>query len=170
MKFHSTKILILIIACNIAALAGYYFLFQYIKTQAQSASSLISALDLSQQKDSHLSSLRLVVKDTQTQRQQLATLLLPSDAEVSFIEQIEALAKKSGLTEKTNSVSSVAGGTDATKVLKMQIGTTGSWSNTMYFLSQVEDLPFDVHVQGVSASKTGSSWAATFDVNVTETK
>jgi hypothetical protein len=170
MKFHSMKILILIVACNIAAIAGYCFLFQYIKTQTQAASLLISTLDVSQQKGSRLSSLRSVIKDTQVQRQQLAMLLLSSDAEISFIEQIEALAKNSGLTEKTNSISSVAGNTDATKVLQMQIGTTGNWNNTLYFLSQVENLPFDVHVQGVSVNKTGSSWVATFDVNVTETK
>jgi Tfp pilus assembly protein PilO len=170
MKFHSTKILILIVICNIVAIAGYYFLFQHIKTQAQAASLLINALDVSQQKDSRLNSLRSVIKDTQVQRQQLVTFLLSSDAEISFIEQIEALAKNSGLTEKTNNVSSVAGGADAIKTLQMQIGTTGSWNNTLYFLSQVENLPFDVHVQGVSINKASSSWTATFDINVTETK
>lgn len=170
------KILILLILCNIAAIVGYYFLFQHIKTQSKTALSLTSTIDLSQQKNSHLSSLRAVVKDTEGKRQQLATFLLSSDAEISFIEQVETLAKKSGLGAKTNNVSSVAGETVTTKKLQMQLETTGSWNNIMYFLSQLENSPYDVHVKAVSLSasqsvagkRVASSWTATFDINVTE--
>jgi Tfp pilus assembly protein PilO len=175
MKFHSTKILILIIICNIAAIAGYYLLFQYIKTQTEAASSLTSTLSLSEQKNSHLNSLRSVVKDTEGKRQQLAAFLLSSDGEISFIEQVETLAKSSGLNEKTNNVSSIAGSTVSTKIFQMQIETTGSWSNLMYFLNQLENLPYNVRVQNVSLNKqsgdsksSGSPWTAIVDINVTE--
>lgn len=175
MKFYSTKILILIIACNIAALVGYYLLFQHIEAQTRSAASLISTIDLGQQKNSRLSSLRAIVKDTEENRQQLAALLLPSDAEISFIEQIESLAKKNGLSEKTNNVSSIADDAGTSKAFQIQLETTGSWNNTMNFLSQVENLPYNVHVRGFSLNRQlatgkggGSTWVAMFDINVTE--
>ena len=171
MKSHSVDILILIILCNLAALAGYYFSFQNIKAQTKAASSLIGTVDMSQQKDSHLGALRAVVKDTDGKRQQLATFLLSSDTEVSFIERIETLAKGSGLGVKTKSVSSVAGSMVGAKNFQMQIETTGSWSNTMYFLSQLENLPYDIRVQGDYLSKqSGSAWLSTLDISVPENK
>jgi Tfp pilus assembly protein PilO len=175
MNFHSKKILIIIIACNIVAMVGYYFLFQYIKKQTTAASSLSSTIDLGQQKNSHINSLRSLVKDTESQRQHLATFLLSSDNEISFIEQIENLAKNSGLAVRTNNVSSLAGGAETTRVFQMQTQTVGSWSNTLYFLSQVENLPYGIKILGVSLNRQsadgstgGSSWVTTFDVNVVE--
>lgn len=175
MNFHSKKILILIIICNLAALVGYYFLFQYIKTQTEAASLLTSTIDLGQQTNSNLNSLRFIVKDTEDKRLQLLTFLLPGDAEVSFIGQIENLAKNSGLGVKINSVSSVAGDTDKTKTLQMQTETTGSWNNIMYFLNQIENLPFKINIQRSTINKpvvigkpTDSAWTATIDISVIE--
>jgi Tfp pilus assembly protein PilO len=173
MKSHSIKILILIIVCNIAALVGYYLLFQYIKTQSVLAASLSNVIDLGQQKNSHLNALRSVVKDTEGKYQQLVTLFLPSDLAISFIEQIETLGKNSGLVLKTNSISSAVD-TDTAKIFQMQIETTGSWNNTMYFLNQLENLPYNIYVRGLSLSKQSgvneknSLWSAKFDISVTE--
>lgn len=175
MKLNSTKILILIIVCNLAALSGYYFLFQYIKTQSQKTSKLVSTISLGEQKNSHLGSLRSVVKDTEEKRQQLESLLLSGDTEIPFIEKIESLAKNSGLDAKTNSIVSVAGDTDAIKIFGMQMETDGSWSNTLYFLNQIENLPYDIRVLGVSVVKqqvgdkvVSNSWNAKFDISVIE--
>jgi Tfp pilus assembly protein PilO len=175
MNFHSKMILAVVIVCNIAALFGYYFLFQDIKAKAQLANSLTSTIDVGQQKNSRLSSLRAIVNDTEVKRQQLSGLLLSQENEVSFIDQIEGLAKKSGLTVNTNNVSSSAGDTGSTKVFQMQSTTTGSWNDTMYFLSQLENLPYNVRVQGVSLGKqsdgnkkSAPSWVASFDISVTE--
>jgi Tfp pilus assembly protein PilO len=161
--------------CNIAAAVGYYLLFQYTKTQSAAAASLTSAIDLGQQKNSRLSSLRATVKDTDGKRQQLETFLLSSDTEIAFIEQMESLAKNSGLSAKTNNVSSIAGEANLTKVFKMQMEVTGSWSNIMYLLDQVESLPYGVRVIGVSLNRqsaggksAGSAWVATFEINVIE--
>ena len=175
MKFHSKDILILMILCNIGALSGYYFLFQHIETEAKAASALTSTIDLGTQKNSQLSLLRMTIKDTADNRQKLSSLLLASDAEVPFIGQVESLAKNSGLSVKTNNISAVAGNTSATKIFKIQTETAGSWSDTLYFLSQVENLPYDIAVQGVTLDKSpvagksaGSAWTATFDISVTE--
>lgn len=174
MKFQSKKILILIIVCDLVALAGYYFLFQYIKTQSGVTSSLTGTIDLSQQKNSHINSLRSMVKDTEIDRGKLTTFFLASDAEVTFIEKMEDLAKGSGLEANVNNVSSVPTDVSVVKVFQMQLATTGSWSSTLYFLSQVENLPYDVRVRAVSLSKAPSSgkavssWSAAFDVSVVE--
>ena len=176
MKFHTKTTLIIVIICNVAVIAGYYFLFQHIVAQTQKARELTSTIDLGQQKNSKLSALRVVVKDTELKREQLATYLLPSDSEIPFIEQVETLARNSGLEVKTNSVSSAAGSTDKIKTFQMQTATTGSWSNIMYFLSQIENMPYNIHVGSVSFGKqaaqagktTSSAWTATFDISVTE--
>src|ERR1035437_9041122 len=119
MKSYSIKILIAVIICNLVALAGYYFLFQQIITKTQAASSFISTIDLGQQKNSRLNSLRTIVKDTEGKRQQLETFLLTSDTEISFIEQVEAMAKNSNLEAKTNRVSAVSVDTSTTKIFQM---------------------------------------------------
>ena len=175
MNFKSVKSLIIIVILNLVALTGYYFLFQDIKTEAKSASALTNTIDQGEQKNSRLSALRANIKETEGERQKLSTFLLPSDSEVSFIEVVEKLASKSGLSVKTNDVSSVAGDSDATKIFKMQTQISGSWSNTMYFLSKLENLPYNIRVQNLSTSNqttTGkgaaSQWTTTFDVTVTE--
>lgn len=176
MKFHSTKILILIVIFNLAAIAGYYSLFQFIKKQTKAAALLTNTIDLGQQKNSRLNSLRSVVKDTEGKRQKISNLFLSSDMEVPFIEKVETLAKNSGLVFKTNNVSSVATGGNL-KSFQIQLEASGRWSDLLYFLSQVENLPYDMHVQGVSLSKqpaagkvVGQSWSAVFDISVTENK
>lgn len=174
MKSHSTNILILMVALNIGAIAGYYFMFEHVKAQSKAASSLSSTIDAGQQKNSRLSALRLTIKDTEGKRQQLATFLLSRDAEISFIEQLEVMGKKSGLSIKTNNVTSILGKNNM-KTLQVQLETTGGWSNILYFLNQIENLPYDIHVQGASVNKqsvagkaAGMPWVATFDISVTE--
>lgn len=163
----SKIILIIIIICNITAAFGYYFLFQHIIGQTLKASSLTSTIDLGQQKNSRLSSLRTVVKDTENNRKRLQSFLLPSESEVSFIEQIESIGQNNSLTVKTNSVSTVAGRVDKTKTLHLQVTTTGGWTNTLSFLNQIESLPYNIHVENFSFAKQ-KTWTATFDISVTE--
>lgn len=168
-------ILILIVVCNLAAFAGYYFLFQKIKTDTQTASALSDVIDVGQQKNSHLNSLRADVKDTESKRQQLVGLFLSSDEEISFIEQVENLAKSSGLKVKTSNVSSVVVDTSPTKVFQMETETAGNWSNQMYFIAQVQSLPYSIAVHQVSLINvaaggvaTSTPWAMTLDINVNE--
>ena len=171
----SKIILLVIILCDIAAIVGYYFIFQHIIGQTLTAASLTSTIDLSQQKNSRLSSLRTVVKDTESNRQKLSSFLLPNDSEISFVGQVEVMAQNDGLDIKTNSINSVAGSIDKTKTLQIQVTTTGTWTNILYFMNQIENLPYNIHINNFSFAKqsavvkaSGSSWTATFDISVTE--
>ena len=170
MKFQSTKILIVIIICNLAVLAGYYFLFKDIERQTKEAGSLTDTIDLGESKNSRLSSLRAVVKDTETKRQQISGYLLPTESQIQFIENIENLAKKSGLEVKTNNIANADSGVENVKYFKIQIQTQGSWNNVMYFLNQLENMPYDIRVSSFSNNKDAKSlWTANFDISVTET-
>ena len=147
----------MIIVANLLAGAGYYFLFNYIKTQTESVSILTNKVNLGQKRNSRLNDLRTAVKDTEGERQQLSSLLLANGSEVDFIEKIESLAKKSNLTENTSNVSQVAGSVAGTKILQLSIGISGSWSDVMYFLNQLENLPYEIHIPSVSLSEQGGS-------------
>jgi len=175
MKLRSKVILIFLITCNLVALVSYYFLYQHIKDQTELASSLNSTIGLSQQKNSRFNSLKEVINDTADDRQRLGTFLLSGDDQVVFIEQMEALATSSGLTEKTNNVSVVTDKASGIKTFQMQIATIGDWNKTLYFLSQLQNSPYDVHIQGVyfeaqPPAKKGANplWSALFDIGVTE--
>jgi hypothetical protein len=164
----------LVLVANVAALVGYYFLFRYVKNQSQHASALVNAIDSGAQKSGSLSQLKSIVKDTTDDSQKLVGLLLPNGDEVAFIEQIESLAKTSDLGVKTDNVSSVAGNQN-TKVFQMQFTTTGSWSSSLYFLSQLQNLPYNIHLVGVSFDKAPSSakgtsvaWLGMYSISVTE--
>ena len=188
MRFHTKLILIFVIIINLVAGVGYFFLFNYIKTDSETASSLLSSIDSSAKKDSSLKALRSVIKDTQTQRDLLSTFFLSPDSEVFFIEQIENLATSSGLTVKTKNVSSVVGPTPTTKTFQIEESVSGSWNDIVYFMNYIENLPYDIHIQNMSLSqqvtasapiikgkKTSSKnqsilWTGVFDINVTESK
>ena len=173
MKFYSIKILILVILCNMVALAGYYYFFGEIEAKTKVATNLTDTIDIGQQKNSRLSLLRSTIKNTEAGRQKISTLLLPSESEVPFIEQMENLAKSNNLGVKTNNVSS-ATSTDVTKVFHMQSEVTGSWNGIMNLLNQIDNLPYDVRVQSVSMNKqeqgkaSGLVWVASINISVTE--
>lgn len=173
MKFYSIKILILVILCNLVALVGYYYFFGEIEAKTKAATNLTDTIDISQQKNSRLSLLRSTIKNTEAGRTKLSTLLLSSELEVPFIEQMENLAKSNNLGVKTNNVFS-ATSTDVTKVFQMQSEVTGSWNGIMNLLNQIDNLPYDVRVQSVSMNKPdqgkgfGSVWVATINISVTE--
>ena len=173
MKFYSIKILILVILCNLVALTGYYYFFGDIEAKTKAAANLTDTIDVGQQKNSRLSLLRSTIKNTEVSRRKLSTFLLSDEAEVSFIEQMENLAKSNNLGVKTNNVSS-ATSTDVTKVFQMQSEVTGSWNGIMNLLNQIDNLPYDVRVQSVSLNKqeqgkvSGLVWVASINISVNE--
>lgn len=175
MKSKTTQFLIFIIIINVCVGAGYYFLFDHIKKQNENASVLQNKIDLSEQRNSRFNDLQSAVKDTEIERNQLTSLLLPSGSQVAFVEQVEDLTKSSGLSEQTNNLSEAVGPSDTTKLLQIQLTVTGSWSNTMYFLSQLENLPYNISIRNASLTeqtgvlaKEANLWTGVFDVSVIE--
>ena len=175
MKFHTSKFLILLVLVNLCASVGYYLLFDNTRKETEKASTLSSKIDLGSQRSGRLSGLQSAVKETESERAQLTSFFLPTGSEVSFIEQVESLAKASGLSEKTSNVSEVPGRVGGTKIVQVQIMVTGSWSNVIYFLGQLENSPYKLDIRNISlleqssgSKKTPSTWAGSFDINVVE--
>jgi len=175
MKFKTTQFLVLMIIVNLCAGIGYYFFFSFIQNQIESNLVLADKIDLTNQQNNKLSDLQATVKDTEAERQQLLSFLLPTGSEVSFIEQIEGLAKASGLDGKTNNVAETPNQIAGVKQLDIQLTETGSWNNAMYFLGQLENLPYNLDIRGISLIEQPSGvknkaglWTGSFDFSVTE--
>ncbi len=86
--------------------------------------------------------------------------IVAKDGDVVFIENLEGLAKQnklsidiSSLTFNDDTPASAAGLT----VFKISAKTSGSWSGTYAFLSEIESLPYKVKITRYSAVTTGPS-------------
>ena len=176
MKFKTTQFLILIIIANVFAAAGYYFLLNQINKDNVNAVLLMDKIRLGQERNSRFGDLQATVNNTEAERQQMLSLLLPSGSAVSFVEQIETIATSSNLVEKTNSLSETPSQTGGlSKLLDIQLTTSGSWSNTIFFLNQIENLPYDISIKNLSLNeqapltpKSSNTWTAVYDFSVVE--
>ncbi len=107
---------------------------------------------------------------------QIDSYFVASDGEVSFIEQVEGLAKKDGLTVSidsvgiTNTDTLTSGGI---AYLTMKINTAGTWEHTYQFLSEIEDMPYRIFIDQTdiasmydgSPANTGM-WKGGFSIKV----
>jgi Tfp pilus assembly protein PilO len=175
MKFKTTQFLILMLIANICVGVGYYWFFNFIKTETENNSILASKISLGIEQNDKLGDLQAAVKDTEVERTKLSSLFLANGSEVAFIEQIENLAKVSGLEEKTNNVSEALNQVSGAKSLDIQLTVTGDWNNVMYFLGQLENLPYSLNIKNVSLNRQSSDsknktnlWIGAFDFSVIE--
>lgn len=80
--------------------------------------------------------------------------LVPPDGDVTFIEEIENLAKREGLTVGIDSLSfaDVGGAESGLSAFDIKIRTSGQWAPTYTFLRQIETLPIKVSISSVALS------------------
>ncbi len=155
MQTHTKNLLLFMILATLIGGALYSILFWQIRSKNELSSKLVNDIDLGEQKDSRLSSLRKIVADTKEVREKLQTFLLSPDQTVGFIESIETLGKNSGLTIKTSDVSTLPTA-DSFPLLQLKVETSGSWENTVYFLKRLEDQPYNIQIKDMSLTQTTS--------------
>lgn len=157
MNSSTKKILIFIITANIILATGYIVIFWQIRSQSQKSSELQNTLDSSEQKNTKLDSLEKVLNDTAADRATLASFFLNPDDEVTFIEKIEQLAKTNNLDITTTNVSAKNDSNSSFQALEFQAVTTGSFNNNLLFIALLENLPYNIRIEGADFSATDAA-------------
>jgi hypothetical protein len=98
----------------------------------------------------------------------IQTYLIPDSNTVSFIEEVEGVAKQSGASVSIASISaddltSAAVGTIGH--IQAHISINGSWSQAMRALHIIEDMPYALTIDNVSAHALGGGvWDVEFNM------
>jgi hypothetical protein len=142
-------------ALVLAFAALLYFLFTDIKGSNDRISSLASTLSFETGKQEYLLSTGRTIQNANSEISTIGNSIVPSDGEVAFIENIEALARADGLTVSIDSLA--IDGSDllhsaGMEQLSVKLKTHGSFAGTHRFLAETESLPFKVAIDQASLS------------------
>jgi len=164
------------IICLVVLCSGGLFLYRIYSRDAE-AQSLISESKDSLKKDEQLAVVRAALRESSATLGELETIFIPEDSVSSFIDSLETLATREGVTINLGSLSidPVAGSTVA-KQLRVRASTAGSWRNVLSFTSALESLPQAVVVQTAAFNKeldadpshpsSTTRWNAVLDISI----
>ena len=90
----------------------------------------------------------------------LKNFLIQKGDEVKFIEQIEEVAKTSGITSEIISIDVKSNEADSFKEnINLKVGVEGSWMNLMTFIDKLEKMSFGVLIENVNLdTETPGNW------------
>jgi len=178
MKSSKTKSKIII--AGVIALVlflGYCYLYwDFLQTNAEISTSA-AEINQSTNEESRVITLRQTVDSFQKDQSLLDSLFVPNDKVADFIQSIESLADTSGVThtisldiQPDSSLSSYN-----KELLQFHMTTSGTWKNSIRFISLLENTPYKLYIGSVELSqdtggKRGSAWNGNFDFTVVKNK
>lgn len=123
---------------------------------------------------SELSALQRLVRETEEERAEVASYILPSEDVIDFIELIEALGVEQGTELNIQSLSASPLGGEFEK-LDLVISVSGSYESVTYILKLLETLPYQSSISQMQLRAAGgnqgtSNWTGSFTLRVTKFK
>lgn len=183
MKKNTGTLLILIwvvlVDVAIAATAGW--LMADIGAKNRSISSLVSETELRATESERLRSAKKVLADTELERREILRRFVPKDSEVSFISEIESLAREAGAEPKVESVAvePAESRSDVRETLRMKVELVGSWDASFRFLRLLESSDYDIRIDNARIGKERvivngkpgpTRWVGNFDIAASKIK
>lgn len=163
-----------------------YFMYRDIRNKNEHISNLEQRLSLKSDKQSYLISTQTVLQNSKPDISRIENSIISKDGDVRFIENIESLARNSGLSITIDSLNSsdISEAVSGEVVgLKIKAKTEGNWAGTYRFLAELESLPVKVKIDRFGLSNTGSqaittskisnsgnSWQSNFEIFVLKYK
>lgn len=151
-KRNKTKeLLVIALVLNAAVIGLYAFLFLEVKRKNEHVSRLVNEIETQSVEERTLASVKSLVVETASAREQLKRFFVERGGSVAFIELLESTARTAGAKLTIHSVAEedVAGVPDV-KSLKLSLAADGSWQSAIRFLGMLEYLPYQVAVEDVS--------------------
>jgi|GEM_PF-4585860 Tfp pilus assembly protein PilO len=177
---HSTKKrLIVCLTVTIVLAFTFGFFFARIRSQNQKASTLNNEIALLTTRFSRESSMKALLNDTKSLRQELEASIITKEGLVSFVEQIETLGEDIGVTPKISNLNTETiregPAANVAEYLLASVEAVGSWPKLFKFFSLIEAMPTVLSIDRVTFDKDGkekglSSWATTFVVRAIKLK
>ncbi len=160
--------------CAVLLFAAYYSMFSDIKRRNEHASALGDELAVETRNEQYMLSVERELTSSGADIARVNGSIIPADADVTFIDNFESLARSGGLSIE---IKSLALKTDnqllasSTKALDIVAQTKGSWSGTYSFLVQMESLPYKIKINKFSVLKLDNGiWQSDFDITALKYK
>lgn len=165
----------IIILSLLAAAAVLVYAGMFIKVARLNAevSEIQAKIDSQGNKDAALRLSGKSLVETQAERSSLVSFFVAEDGPVSFIENLETLARSTGALIKIDSLSIDALSNQRFEKLSVRVEAIGPWNSVYKFLILVENMPYAVNISRVlisedtdASNKTSGKWRLemSFDV------
>jgi Tfp pilus assembly protein PilO len=180
------KILLGLIVCVISVFVVFFYLYKQLVKKNENIANLLDRISSESSREVYAASVQKQLQTIDPDLKLIKTSIVGQTGVVSFIEELEKVAKNNGLTIENDSIAeetdpkSVASSTIV--YLKVRSKTKGSWDGTYKFLSEIESLSHKVRINSFnmvsSGSDSGSSgktapknnWDAVFEIRVLKYK
>ncbi len=167
MKKHLAKTTLLLIIASVVlalALAAYFFLYQEIANTKADIADLSNTLGNDKARNDDLDAIKSNIVATIADHDKITSLFVEDDAVADFIQNIESIAKASGLGVETQTVESEPSPELASfhkELLSETLHTDGSWQDTLQFVGLLSNLPYKLSLTSLSLTNIPVSQAGT---------
>ena len=175
----SKKTVLFLLVLIVLIFVAYYFLYSNLKTKNQNISTLSQELLMQNSTEGYIVSTKKMMDEHMGDINNINNSIISKDGDVTFIENLETIAKNNNLAVEINSLQfednpqlSSAGLTS----FKIIIKTVGNWGGTYRFLSQLESSSFKVKINKSSIiyndllAESGGAWQGAFEIVVLKYK
>jgi len=161
------RLLFLMVGINVIAILLYGALFYVVEKERSGGQEVLARVEEALLVREEAQSLKHLMVDTQSARDQLDSYFVNSEDVVSFIEEMESLGSRAGVSLDLSSVSV----DKEANSLFLQFNTRGSWGQTAYFLALLETFPRKIRTERISLNKanaaeeeSGLVWQGSFTI------
>lgn len=139
------------------SISVYSFMFFVTKSKIDSIELAYSNTASSIAREEDARKIKSVAEENSGDIDFLMKYFVAKGDEVVFIEDVESLAKDSGIKFIITSITPVKapGENSESKEISVKVNIEGAWSSMMSFLDGLEKLPFGVSVLSFSLDKSG---------------
>lgn len=177
------KISVLLAVPVLLSFIGHYFLFKDLINKNENNTRMLDQIQSESGREVYVSTIKKQLQTLDPEIKKVGKTIVGSNDVISFIEELESIARNNGLSIKNNSISEEVDAklSSTTVFLKIRSETNGPWSGTYKFLSELESLPYKVRVNSFSMSSgqttdasglpsVSGSWLSTFEIKVLKYK
>lgn len=158
-------------------------MYRQIKYRDQSYQVYSKDLLFQNDRQDYLFSAQKIIENLSLDIEHINNSIVSRDGEVEFIENLEGVAKESGLSIEINSIlleTNPKLASSSVSILRVRAKTKGSWSDSYLFLSRLESLPYKVKINKFGlvnssevisgSSRSNSVWQSSFEIDVLKYK
>ena len=152
----------------ISSLTAFGFVFFQVNSQGQQLGEQIATLQAERAQEDSYFRLQKISEDTIEDREEIARYFLANESSsIDFLNLVESLAPKAGVSLSTESLDIVNDATNNTKWVEVSFAYSASRERVDNFLKILETLPYVLRIQDYSMSRaTAGEWQAQVTMRV----
>lgn len=159
-----------VISLVVMILAALAFGFMVVQTDKQSKELVVQIQTLSTQRAQEESFFKLqkIAEDTKEERELLQSHFLLKDSEsIDFLNNVESIAPRAGVSLQTSNLSSVIDSRDNTEWIEVDFTFSGSRKRVKDFVQILEELPYVARLMSVDLTASNQTeWKARVTMRV----